>query len=88
MRDRQTAAAVFLRPAQTGQTGGRQVLVPRAPFLERLVLAIGPAKPLELGEFADQVIGQPLPDLVPELLDLLQPCRLTYQAHALLEEHR
>ena len=36
----------------------------------------------------DQIIGEPLPDLGPEVLDLYHPCRLTYQALALLEEHR
>ena len=64
------------------------MLVPRAPFLERLVLATRPAEAFERGEFADEVVGQPLADLGPELLDLFHPCRLTYQALALLEEHR
>ena len=64
------------------------MLVPRPPFLERLVLATRPAEPLERGEFADEIVGEPLADLGPELLDLYHPCRLTYQALALLEEHR
>ena len=88
VRDRKAAAAVLLRPAETGQTGGRQMLVPRQPFLERLVLATRAAEALERGEFADEIVGEPLADLGPELLDLYHPCRLTYQALALLEEHR
>ncbi len=88
MRDGQAATAVLLRPAQTRQTGSRQVAVPRQPFLERLVLATRPAEPLERGVFADEIVGQPLTDLGPELLDLYHPCRLTYQALALLEERR
>jgi hypothetical protein len=60
------------------------VLVPGPPLLERLVFATGPAEPLERGEFADQVLGEPIADLGPELLDALHPCRLTYQALALL----
>jgi hypothetical protein len=62
--------------------------VPRPPFLERLVLPPRRAKALEPGEFADEVVGEPVVDLGPELLDLYHPCRLTYQALALLEEHR
>ena len=46
------------------------------------------AKPLELGELAGEVVGQPGAYLGPELLDLFHPCRLTYQALALLEERR
>ena len=88
VRDRQAAAAVLDRPAQAGQPGGRQMLVPRQPFLEGLVLAPRPAEALERGEFADEVVGEPVADLGPELLDLYHPCRLTYQALALLEEHR
>ena len=49
------------------------MLVPRAPFLERLVLATRPTEALERGEFADEVVGQPLADLGPELLDLYPP---------------
>ena len=52
------------------------------------MLAAGPAQPLELGEFADEVVGEPGAHLGPELLDLFHPCRLTYQALALLEERR
>ena len=73
VRDRQAAAAVLDRPAQAGQPGRGQMLVPRPPFLERLVLAPGPAEALERGEFADQIVGEPLADLGPELLDLLSP---------------
>ena len=64
------------------------MLVPRAALLERLVFATRPAEPSELGELADQVVGQPAAHLGPELLDLFHPCRLTYQALALLEERR
>ena len=64
------------------------MLVPRPPFLERLVLATRAAEALERGEFADEIVGEPVADLGPELLDLYHPCRLTYQALALLEEHR
>jgi hypothetical protein len=52
------------------------------------VLATRAAEPLERGEIADEIVGEPLPDLGPELLDLYHPCRLTYQALALLEESR
>ena len=84
--DGKAAAAVLLRPAETGQTRGREMLVPCAPLFERLVLAAGPAETLERGEIADQIVGEPLADLGPELLDPYHPCRLTYQALALLEE--
>jgi hypothetical protein len=88
VRNRQASPAVLDRPAQAGQTGSRQLLVPRPPFLEGLVLAPWRAKALERGEFADEVVGEPVADLGPELLDLYPSCRLTYQALALLEEHR
>ncbi len=88
VRDRKTAAAVLLGPAQTRQAGRREMPVPRQPFLERLVLATRPAEALERGEFTDEIVGEPVTDLGPELLDLHHPCRLTYQALALLEEHR
>ena len=84
MRDGQAAAAVLDRPAQTGQAGLREMLIPGEPLVERLVFAAGPAEPFERGEFTDQVLGQPIADLGPELLDALHPCRLTYQALALL----
>jgi hypothetical protein len=64
------------------------MLVPRPPFVEGLVLAPGRAEALERGEFSDEVVGEPVADLGPELLDLHHPSRLTYQALALLEEHR
>jgi hypothetical protein len=64
------------------------MLVPPPPFLEGLVLAPWRAEALEGGEFADEVVGEPVADLGPELLDLYHSCRLTYQALALLEEHR
>ncbi len=88
MRDSQTAAAVLLRPAEARLAGGREMLVPGPPFLERLVLATRPAEAFERGEFAGEILGEPVADLGPELLDLYHPCRLTYQALALLEEHR
>ena len=88
VRDGQPTAAVLLRPAQTRQAGGRQMPVPRQSLFERLVLATRPAEPLERGVFADEIVGQPLTDLGPELLDLYHPCRLTYQALALLEERQ
>ena len=88
VRDRQAPAAVLDRPAQAGPAGRGQMLVPRQPFLEGLVLAPRAAEALERGEFADEVVGEPVADLGPELLDLYHPCRLTYQALALLEEHR
>ena len=85
---RQPAAAVLLRPAEAGQPGGGEMPVPRQPFLERLVLAARAAETLERGELAGEVVGEPVADLGPERLDLYHPCRLTYQALALLEEHR
>ena len=39
MRDSQPTAAVFLRPAEARIAGGREMLVPRPSFLERLILA-------------------------------------------------
>jgi hypothetical protein len=62
---------MFDGPAQTGQPRGSEMLVPRPAFFERLVLAPGPPEPLERGEFADQIVGEPLTDLRPELLDVL-----------------
>jgi hypothetical protein len=62
------------------------VLVPCASFLERLMFATRPAEPFQRGEITDQIVGEPLTDLGPELLDPYHPCRLTYQALALLEE--
>ena len=88
VRDRQTAAPVLFRPSQTCQPGGGQVFFSRKPPVERLVVAPRSAKPLERGEFADEIVREPVADLGPELLDLNHPCRLTYQALALLEEHR
>ena len=70
VRNRQAPPAVLDRPAQAGQTGRRQMLVPRPPFLEGLVLAPWRAEALERGEFADEVVGEPVADLGPELLDL------------------
>ena len=70
------------RPAETGQARSGQMPVPRQPFLECLVLAARPAQPLERGVFTDQILGEPVADLRPELLDLYHPCRLTYQALA------
>jgi len=64
------------------------MLVPCHPLLICLMLAPRPAKALERGVFADEIVGEPLPDLGPELLDPYHPCRLTYQALALLEEHQ
>jgi hypothetical protein len=64
------------------------MLVPRPTFVECLVLTPRGAEALERGEFADEVVGEPVADLGPELLDLYHSCRLTYQALALLEEHR
>ena len=71
--DGQPAPAVLDRPTQTGQARLRQVLVPGPPLFERLVLATWPTEPLERGEFTDQVVGQPIADLGPELLDALAP---------------
>ncbi len=88
MRHRQTSAAVLDRPPQAGQTGGSQMLVPCPAFVERLVLAARRTEALEGGEFTNEILGEPVADLGPELLDLYHPCRLTYQALALLEEHR
>jgi len=64
------------------------MLVPRAPFFECLVLTTRASEALERCIFADEIIGEPLPDLGPEVLDLYHPCRLTYQALALLEERQ
>ncbi len=88
VRDGQSAAAVFLRPSEARIARGREMLVPRQSFLERLVLATRPSEAFDRGEFAGEILGEPVSDLGPELLDLYHPCRLTYQALALLEEHR
>jgi hypothetical protein len=64
------------------------MLVPRPPFFECLVLAPRASQAFERCIFADEIIGEPLPDLGPEVLDLYHPCRLTYQALALLEERQ
>jgi hypothetical protein len=61
------------------------MLVPRASFFVSLVLPTGATKAFQSCEFTDEVVGKPLPDLGPERLDLYHPCRLTYQALALLE---
>ena len=47
------------------------MLIPCPAFFERLVFAPGSAEPLERCEFADQIVGEPLADLRPELLDVL-----------------
>ena len=88
MGHRQSAAAVFDRPAKTGQTRGSQVLVPRQPLFKGLMFATGAAQTLEGGVVADQVGSKPVADLRPELLDRDHPCRLTYQALALLASRR
>src|SRR5262249_33143235 len=88
VRDGKSAPAALLRPPRPAQTACAQSLFPRPPLLEGFVLAPGPAEPLELGELADEVVGEPCAYLGPELLDLSHPCRLTYQALALLEERR
>ena len=88
VRHGQPSPAVLLRPPETRQPGRGEMLIPRAALVERLVLATRPSEALERGEFADEIVGEPLPDLGPELLDLYHPCRLTYQALALLEESR
>ena len=87
VRHRQSAPAVLDRPAQAGQPGGGQMPVPGPPFLEGLMLAAGAAEALERGIFTDEVGGQPVADLSPELLDT-HPCRVTYQALALLAVRR
>jgi hypothetical protein len=84
VRHRQPAPAVFDRPAQAGQTRGGQSAVPGQPFLECLMLSAGAAETLECGVLTDQVFSQPAADLRPELLDRDHPCRLPYQALALL----
>ena len=84
VRDRQAAPAVLDRPAQARQARRGQVPVPGQPLFEGLVLATRAAETLERGVVADQVVGQPLADLGPELLDRDHPCRLTYQALALV----
>src|ERR1700690_508997 len=80
----QAPTAMLDRPAQTGQARFREMLVPGAPLFESLVFAAGPAETLERGEFTGQILGQPIADPCPKLLDALHPCRLTYQALALL----
>ncbi len=62
---------MFDRPPQTGQSRRCEVLVPCPALFECLVLASGAAEPLERCEFADQIVGEPLTDLRPELLDVL-----------------
>ena len=47
------------------------------------MFAAGAAEATECGEITDQIVGEPFSDLRPELLDI-HPCRLTYQALALV----
>jgi hypothetical protein len=47
------------------------MLVPRPALFERLVLAPRTAETLERCEVAEQIVGEPLADLRPELLDVL-----------------
>ncbi|SKS95069.1 Uncharacterised protein [Mycobacteroides abscessus subsp. abscessus] len=56
------AAAVLHRPAQAGPTRRGQMTIPGEPLIEGLVLAAGPAEPLQLGELSDEVLRQPFPD--------------------------
>src|SRR5690606_38341828 len=88
MRDRQPAAAVLHRPAEAGQPRRGQMLIPRPTLFEGFVFTPRSTQALERCEFANEIVFEPLPDLGPELLDLYHPCRLTYQAFALLREHR
>ena len=62
------------------------MLIPRAPLFEGFVFTPRSTQALECCEFANKIVCEPLPDLGPELLDLYHPCRLTYQALALLGE--
>jgi hypothetical protein len=71
VRDGEPTPTVLDRPPQAGQTRGGELLVPGATLFERLVLAPRTAEPLERCELADQIVGQPLSDLGPELLDAL-----------------
>jgi hypothetical protein len=71
VRGGQAPTTVLDRPAQAGQPGLGQMLIPCPALFERLVLASGPPEALESCEFADQIVGEPLPDLRPELLDVL-----------------
>ena len=61
--ERHPPAAVFDRPGRARPAMGGEVTFPGQPFLERLVLAAGPAEPLELGEGPDEMLGEPPPDL-------------------------
>jgi hypothetical protein len=88
VRDRESAATVLDGPPQAGEPGGGEVLIPRAPLFECLMFTTRSTQALERGIFTDEIVCEPLPDLGPELLDLYHPCRLTYQALALLEEHQ
>src|SRR5258705_13990393 len=81
--NRKASAAVLDRPAKAGQTGGRQMLVPRPPFVEGLVLAPWGAEALERGESAGQGGGEPVADPGPEVLGPYPPCRLNPQPLAL-----
>ncbi|SHT94992.1 Uncharacterised protein [Mycobacteroides abscessus subsp. abscessus] len=56
------AAPVLYRPAQAGPARRGQVTIPGKTLLEGLVLAAGPAEPLQLGELSDEVLRQPFPD--------------------------
>jgi hypothetical protein len=47
------------------------MLIPCPAFFERFVLAPRPAETFECCEFADQIVGEPLADLRPELFDVL-----------------
>lgn len=71
VRGGKPTAAVLDRPPQAGQPGLGEVLVPGPAFFEGLVLASWSAEPLERCEFADEIVGEPLADLGPELLDVL-----------------
>src|SRR6185437_6330450 len=78
----QAPPAMFDGPAEAGQPRRSEVLVPCPSFFKGLVLAPRCSQAPERGEFADAVVGEPVADLGPELLDLHHPCRLTYQALA------
>src|SRR5262249_14928803 len=71
VRGRKPAATMLDRPPQTGQSRGREMLVPCPALFERLVLAPRSAEAFERCEFADQIVGEPTADLRPELLDFL-----------------
>ncbi len=81
------ATAVLGGPADAGPSGLCQVTIPRESLFEEFVFAAGSALASELGEFAGQIVFEPLSYGGRELrivlaLALVHVCTITYQAIA------